>query len=214
MQLHPFALFGSCCESRTPVGHPRTNTHCCPLWNCTWPVCSHPCVWQILQNQHSAGPDNQPLQLQIYRVNNTNHKAKRLFLSQVMCSYCWGPMWAEWVSQCCPPSGASCSNGACWESASQTSYHNSSASVKLPDFLLLTQKLAVDNPSQLTWRAAWWETPCWVVAWNAPSAEWRAAGAPGWCWSCGSRPACAAGCADAQRSNGGQMRCFDSNGRK
>lgn len=124
MQLHPFAVFGSSCESRTPVGHPRTNTRCCQLWNCTWPVRSHPCVWQILQNQHSAGPDNQPLQLQIYRVSNTNQKAKRPFLSQVMCSYCWGPMRAERVSQCCPPSGASCSNGACWESASQASYHN------------------------------------------------------------------------------------------
>lgn len=76
---------------------------------------------------------------------------------------------------------------------------------------------AADHPTQRTWRAAWWETPWWAVAWNAPPPGRRAAGAAGWCWSCGSRPACAAGCADARRSNRGEIRSDDfgdSNGGK
>lgn len=51
--------------SRPPGGCPKTSTGCCPLWDCSWPVHSGASVWVFSRNQHSAGPGDQRLELEM-----------------------------------------------------------------------------------------------------------------------------------------------------
>lgn len=65
--LQQLCLLAMSCSpgvSTPPGGRPRTNTSCCPPRDCSWPVHSGTWVLMLCQNQHSAGPGEQPLQLE------------------------------------------------------------------------------------------------------------------------------------------------------